>query len=114
MRSTRRAIAQARFQQGPSKFLTCEFLFVSLYVWAISGSFTTAVAVFFGLAISCVMPILSLVIVIAFSGFWGFFFIQVGYEIGGVIGSIVIGGSGLLMAFGLHFDGLAGFQDSVI
>ena len=114
MRSTRRAIAQARFQQGPSTFLVYEFLFVSLYIWLITGSLTTAVAVFFGLAISCVVPVLSLVIVIVFSGFWSLVFIQLGFEFGGVPGGIVIGGFGLLLSFGLHFDGLAGFQDSVV
>ncbi|MGJ8530124.1 hypothetical protein [Maritalea sp.] len=114
MREMRRAIAQARFQRGPSVWLVFEFIVASVFVWLVTDSATIAVAVLFALVVSCVIPYLSFLVVICFSVLWSLVFIELGLEVGGLPGAIVIGGFGALMSFGLHFAGLAGFQDSVV
>lgn len=113
MRNTRKAISQARFQQGPTRFLLLEFMVVALYIALISDSLILGVVAFFGLSIACVIPFLALMIIIAFTAFWSIVSVQIGYDIGGAFGAMSLGLIGFLTGLGIHFSGLSGFQDTV-
>jgi len=113
MSDYRRAITQARFNAGPSTFVAFEFALTALMVGVSSESLLYGVVTFMVLSIGIVVPHISLLIIVAYTGLWGLVSLQLGYEAAGIAGAIVIGLFGTLMAMGLHLSGMTGLAESV-
>jgi len=112
MSDYRRAITQARFNAGPSTFVAFEFVVTALVVGVLSESLLYGVCTFMALSIGIVVPYVSLLIIVAYTGLWGLIAVQLGYEAAGVAGAIVIGLIGTLMGMGLHLSGMTGLAES--
>lgn len=113
MSNYRRAITQARFNEGPSKFVAFEFFLTALVVGVLNESWVLGVGTFMALGIGIVVPYVSLLIILAYTVLWGFMAVALGYETAGIAGAIVIGAFGTMMGLGLHLSGMVGLAESV-
>jgi len=109
----RRAITQARFNAGPSTFVAFEFAVSALIIGVFCESLLYGVGAFMVLSIGIIVPYVSLLIILAYTCLWGLIAVQLGYEVAGIAGSIVIGAFGGLLAMGLHLSGMTGLAESV-
>lgn len=112
MSSVRRSIGQAKFNLLNARWVAFEFASIGLIVGVMTESWTWGIGAFFGLAMGCGLPIVGVLILLILSGLWGLCFFSIGFEVGGLAGSLVIGSIGTFMAFGLHFSGVQGLVDS--
>lgn len=113
MSQYRRAITQARFNEGPSKFVAFEFVVTAIIVGALTESLLFGVGTFMALSIGIIIPYISLLIILAYTGLWALISVQLGYEAAGIAGAIVIGSFGAFVGFGIHLSGLTGLAESI-
>ena len=114
MSRVRRSIGQARFNLSNSRLVAVEFAAVGLLVGVLTDSWAWGVGTFFGLSVGCGLPVVGVLILLGFSGFWGVCFFSIGYQMGGIAGSVVIGSAGTFVALGLHLSGVQGLLDSAV
>ena len=112
MNNVRHAITQARFNIAHSKVVALEFAVTGLIAGAVTDSVVMGVGVFFALVVGCMLPVVSLLIVASYTGLWTLALIDIGYEMAGIFGAIVVGGVGCLIAFGIHLGGMTGLVES--
>ncbi len=112
MNIVRHAITQARFNIAQSKLVAIVFAMTGLIAGAMTNSVVMGVGLFFALVVGCMLPVVFLLIVAGYTGPLTLALIDTGCEMAGIIGAIVIGGVGCLIAFGIHLGGMTGLVES--